>query len=415
LVLSGGGARGAYEAGVISFLRDDLEPRLGRPLRLELLCGTSVGAVTACALAANADRPWSQGAELVKLWSQLSLKQVLRFGVMDLVRTVREQGGGGLANPEGMRELMRSIDWRGIGRNLRGGHLDAISISATRVSDGRTEVFAQGADPASPLWLENPHFEARRARIGPRHALASAAMPVLFRPVELGGDLYLDGGLRMNVPVSPALRLGAQRVVVISMQPQAPRPLLAPAPLRLRPTAVFLAGKAINSLLQDRIDQDVENMRRINSIIEEGFEAFGADFTRSMNRALDAYRTFPLRYVRNILVRPSKDLGAIAAQCVRSRDFLRRHPQVPGLFLSMLGGHASQDSADLASYLLFDPGFAEELIALGRSDARAHEEAWARFFDDTPCCDAEAAELDRAAFSASRARPSAIPSVPEIG
>lgn len=405
LVLSGGGARGAYEAGVISFLRNELEPRLGRPLRLDILCGTSVGALTACALAATADRPSRQGLELVKFWSSLSLKQVLRFGVSDFVRTLREQGGGGLANPEGMRALLGSIAWRNIGRNIRDGLLEALSICATRVSDGRTTLFVQQQKPLGPVWLDNPHFESIRARIGPRHVLASAAMPVLFTPVEMGGELYLDGGLRMNVPVSPALRLGAQRVVVISLQPQGSRVRVVP-PLPVRPTALFLAGKAINSLLQDRLDQDVENMRRINSIIEEGYAAFGAEFTHSMNRALDAHRTTPLRYVRNMSVRPSRDLGVIAAQCVRSRDFLRRHPLVPGLVLSLLGGHASQDSADLASYLLFDPGFAEELIALGRSDARAHEDEWARFFDDTPLCDAEAAELDRAAFT-SRSAPSA--------
>ncbi len=398
LVLSGGGARGAYEAGVISFLRNDLEPRVGRPLRLDILCGTSVGALTACSLAATADRPSRQGLELVKFWSKVSLKQVLRFGVTDLVRTFRQQGGGGLANPEGMRELLFAIEWKRIGRNIRKGLLEALSICATRVSDGRTTLFVQQERALGPVWVDNPHFEAMRARIGPRHALASAAMPVLFTPVALGGQLYLDGGLRMNVPVSPALRLGAQRVVVISLQPQAARVRVVPA-MPVRPTALFLAGKAINSLLQDRLDQDVENMRRINSIIEEGSDAFGADFTHSMNRALDAYRTFPLRYVRNMVVRPSRDLGVIAAQCVRSHDFLLRHPQVSGLFLSLLGGHASQDSADLASYLLFDPDFTEELIELGRSDARAHEDEWARFFDDTPICDAEEAELDRAAFT----------------
>jgi NTE family protein len=400
LVLSGGGARGAYEAGVVAYLRDELEPRLGRPIRIDLLCGTSVGAVTACAMASRADAPRSQGAELARLWERLLLKDVLRFGVGDLVRTLREAGGGGLANPEGLRSLLSSINWRSIGRNIRAGHLEGLSLSATRVSDGRTVLFAQQSVHTAPLWLENPHFEAVSARIGPRHALASAAMPVLFRPIGLEGSLYLDGGLRMMVPVSPALRMGAQRVAVISLQPHALRER-GVTPVPVRPTAVFLAGKAINSLIQDRLDQDVENMRRINSIIEEGFETFGADFTRSMNRAIDAHRTFPLRYVRNLLLRPSKDLGAIAAQCVRSRDFLRRHPQVPGLFLSLLGGHDSQDSADLASYLLFDPAFAAELMALGRTDARAREEEWARFFDDTPLCDAEAAELERAEFNAS--------------
>lgn len=411
LVLSGGGARGAYEAGVIAYLRDELEPRLGRPIRLDVLCGTSVGAVTACAMASRADVPRSQGAELARFWERLSLDDVLRFGVGDFVRTLKEAGGGGIANPEGLRALLTSIDWRSIGRNLRAGHLEALSLCATRVSDGRTALFVQQAVHTPALWLENPHFEAMSARIGPRHALASAAMPVLFRPIGLGGSLYLDGGLRMNVPVSPALRMGAQRVAVISLQPQPARKRWVPR-MPVRPSAVFLAGKAINSLLQDRLDQDVENMRRINDIIEEGFETFGADFTRSMNRAIDAYRTFPLRYVRNLLLRPSQDLGAIAAQCVRSRAFLRRHPRLPGLFLALLGGHDSQDSADLASYLLFDPSFASELMALGKADARAREAEWARFFDDTPLCDAEAAELERAAFNA---RSPATLSVRETG
>jgi NTE family protein len=414
LVLSGGGARGAYEAGVVSFLRDELEPHLGRPLRLDILCGTSVGAITACALAASAARPSRQGVELAEFWSRLSLKQVLKFGVTDVARTLWELGGGGLANPDGMREVLRSLDWKQIGRNIRGGLLDALSICATRVSDGRTALFIQERDPARPLWLENPHFEVVKARVGPRHALASAAMPVLFTPVEINHELYLDGGLRMNVPVSPALRLGAQRVAVISLAPMQPFARTSPAE-PLRPTAAFLAGKAMNSLLQDRLDQDVENMRRLNSIIAAGYGTFGAEFTRSMNSALASHRTSPMRYVRNLLARPSRDLGTIAARCVRQRDFLLRHPQVPGVFLSLLAGHESEESADLASYLLFDPGFAEELISLGRADARSHEAEWARFFDDTPMCDAEAAELDRAHFTTSRPGTSPTPAARGTG
>jgi NTE family protein len=400
LVLSGGGARGAYEAGVISFLRDDLEPRIG-PLHLDVLCGTSVGAITACALAASADRPQRQGVELREFWAKLSLKQVLQFGVTDLARTVWELGGGGLANPDGMRAVLKAIGWKHIGRNLRAGVFDALSVCATRVSDGRTALFIQQSGPPQPLWLENPHFEVVRTRIGPRHALASAAMPVLFAPVEIGRQLYLDGGLRMNVPVSPALRLGAQRVAVVSLQPMQAHERSAPSE-PLRPTGTFLAGKAMNSLLQDRLDQDVENLRRINSIVDAGFGRFGPDFTKFMNEALISHRTAPLRYVRNLLMRPSRDLGVIAARCLRSPEFLLRHPRIQGLLLALLAGHESEDSADLASYLLFDPTFADELISLGRADARSHEDEWARFFDDTPVCDAEAAELDRAAFTASR-------------
>ena len=395
LVLSGGGARGAYEAGVVSFLREELEPRLGRPLRLDILCGTSVGAITACAMAAGAATPARQGVELREFWSRLSIKTVLQFGVADVVRTIWELGGGGLANPEGMRTMLLAIDWKAIGRNLRTGHLEALSVCATRVSNGRTAVFVQQAEPQRPLWIENPHFEVVKTRIGPRHALASAAMPVLFAPVEIEGQLYLDGGLRMNVPLSPALRLGAQRVAVISLQPMQHFAVGAPQE-PLRPTATFLAGKAMNSLLQDRLEQDVDNLRRVNALIEAGYDSFGPRFTGAMNDSLASHRTAPMRYVRNLLLRPSRDLGALAGRFARDRGFLRRHPQVPALLVALLAGQESEESADLASYLLFDAGFAEELISLGRADARSHEAEWARFFDDTPSCEAEAVELARA-------------------
>lgn len=393
LVLSGGGARGAYEAGIVAFLREELEPRLGRPLRLDILCGTSVGAITACALAAAAARPSRQGAELAQLWSQLSLKKVLKFGVTDVARSIWELGGGGLANPKGMREVMRCIDWRAIGRNIRGGLLEALVVSATRVSNGRTALFLQRAT-GGPLWLESPQFEVVRCRIGPRHAMASAAIPVLFAPSEIKHQLYLDGGLRINVPLSPALRLGAQRVAVISLQPAQPEALTAPSE-PLMATALFLAGKAMNSLLQDRLEQDIENLRRLNGLIEAGHDCFGSDFASEMSSALALRRATPIRYVRNLVARPSRDIGAIAARMVRSPSFLRRHPQIQALFLALLAGHEAQHSADFASYLLFEPEFAEELISLGRADARSHQEEWARFFDDTPVCDAERDELER--------------------
>ncbi|HEY0880036.1 MAG TPA: hypothetical protein VGD87_00835, partial [Archangium sp.] len=163
----------------------------------------------------------------------------------------------------------------------------------------------------------------------------------------------------------------------------------------LLPTAAFLAGKAMNSLLQDRIDQDVENLRRINALIEAGYDAFGRPFSPAMNAALARHQHAPVRYVRNMLVRPSRDIGAIANRFLHDRGFFRRHRRLPAKILSLIAGRESESGADLASYLLFDPNFAEELIALGRADARRLTEQWARFFDDTPLNDAEAAELTR--------------------
>lgn len=389
LVLSGGGARGAYEAGVICFLREELEPRLGRPLRFDIVCGTSVGAITACALVSTAASPATQGQELVRLWSRISIEEILEFGLSDLARSLWVLGDGGLANPAGIRAVMSGINWRAIGHNIRNGLVLALSVSATRVSTGRTALFVQQAPLSPPLWLDDPHFEMVKTRIGPRHALASSAIPVLFAPVEIDNQLYVDGGLSMTSPLSPTLKLGADRVAVISLHseeyPQTPAET-APAP-----TVTFLAGKAMNALLQDRLEQDVESLRRINAIVEAGNDSFGPQFTGLINAKLGARHGTPLRYVRNILARPSRDLGAIANRFAASREFRERHrrPGLPSRILALLAGRESEDSADLASYLLFDPGFAEELISLGRADARTHEDEWARFFDDTPVSDAE--------------------------
>lgn len=393
-MLSGGGARGAYEAGVISYLREELEPRLARPLRLDILCGTSVGALTACALAATADRPATQGRVLRELWGRLTIEQLLHFGVRDLARTALELGGGGLVDPRGLRRLVLSLDWRGIGRNFRAGRLEALSLAATRVSDGRTALFVQQRRDGPQGWFENPHFDVQRTRVGPRHALASAAMPLIFAPVEIGGRLYLDGGLRLLVPLSPALRLGAQRVVVVALQPLQLHGRGAPEE-PLLPTAAFLAGKAMNALLQDRLDQDVETLRRVNALVEAGYEAYGDGFAPELNGALARHQGAPVRFVRELVVRPSRDLGAIASRALQDAGFARRHGRVVALLVSLLAGGGSESAADLASYLLFDREFAGELIALGRADGRSQEEAWARFFDDTPLHDAEAAELAR--------------------
>lgn len=388
LVLSGGGARGAYEAGVVAFLREELEPQLGRPVSIDILCGTSVGAITACALAATAECPEQQGKLLRALWMKSSLQTVLQFGVSDLARSLWELGGGGLANPDGMRRVLRGIGWRAIGTNIAEGRVKALSIAATRVADGKTVLFVRQAPPAAPLWLENTHFEVVKTRIGPRHALASAAIPVLFAPVEIRQQLYLDGGLRMNVPLSPALRLGAQRVAVISLQPTQSFAVTAPDE-PFRPTAAFLAGKAMNSLLQDRLERDVENLRRFNAIIESGVQSFGPRFMATLNDALSSHRNAPLRFVRSIVQRPSRDLGVIASRYIQSSSFRKKHAHMHAALLRLLAGQESEDSADLASYLLFDPGYAEELIALGRADAKAKQEDWAKFFDDAPASDAE--------------------------
>ncbi|HYO57708.1 patatin-like phospholipase family protein [Archangium sp.] len=420
LVLGGGAARGAYEAGVLSYLREELEPELGRELRLDILAGTSVGAIHACYLAATSDQPAQQGRGMRAYWTGMKVEEVLRVGVGDIFRVLREALGkpaphprdlqyGGLVDPRGLRAIVsRGIPWLGIGRNVRKGHVEALAVSTTHVGSGRASVFVQRRGGGIPPWGNDPSYQAEAARITPLHALASAAIPVVFPAVRLRGELHVDGGLRQNVPLSPALRLGAQRVIVISLRHEA---------LRARKlqgmqgctehereqavaTAPFLAGKMLNTLMMDRTDQDLGRLRRLNAILEAGTVAYGRDFARTLSGVLGHHRSQPLRYVRELLVRPSKDIGALASEYVRTPEFRRRSNGLAHKAILRLVDRDAAHEADLASYLLFDGGFADILIELGRQDARALREEWLRFWSDEPQTVAEMATMPPAANAA---------------
>jgi len=415
IVLGGGGARGAYEAGVISYLREELEPQLGRNIKLDIITGTSVGAIHACFLAATSEQPASQGRRLTNHWTSTQIDNLLEFGVSDIWRLIRESVGrpnhhlnvrqGGLANPEGLRKLVcGTIPWLNIGRNLRHGHFEALAVSATHVATGRTLAFVQRRGGQLPAWGNDPNYRAELARLSPKYALASAAIPILFPAVWLDGQLYVDGGLRLNVPLSPALRLGAERVIVVSLKPNQGPAARADADERalelnhahVAPTAPFLFGKTLNALLLDRTQQDYGQLARINDLLEAGTQAYGAEFARVLNGALSPHRNQPVRYVRPLRVCPSRDLGTLAVEYAGSPDFQRRRNGL-GLARRTILKVVEQEGfqgADLASYLLFDGGFAATLIDLGRRDARALEPEWIRFCDEAPSCAAEAAQRE---------------------
>ena len=411
LVLGGGGARGAYEVGVLSYLREELEPELGRELKLDILAGTSVGAIHACFLAATSHEPRLQSRGLRAYWTGMKVEEVLRCGMGDILRLVREALGkpadhpkdiqyGGLVDPRGLRTIVsRGIPWLGIGRNLRKGHLEALAVSTTHVGSGRATVFVQRRDGSIPSWGNDPSYQAEATRIGPNHALASAAIPVVFPAVRLKGELHVDGGLRLNVPLSPALRLGARRVIVVSLRHEAvrarkPEPVQGSAEWEREQafaTAPFLVGKMLNTLLMDRTDQDLGRLRRLNAILEAGTLAYGPGFAQTLGAALEPHRSQPLRYVRELLVRPSKDIGALAAEYVRTPEFRRRSQGLAHKTILRLVEREAAHEADLASYLLFDGGFSDLLIELGRQDARALHDEWLRFWSDEPQCVSEMA------------------------
>src|SRR6266849_2308507 len=235
LIMSGGGARGAYEAGVLSWVLDDLPRRLGRPVRFQILTGTSVGAIHACYVAATFGRP-DAGKGLIDIWHSLRVGGVYNVGVSDMVGIpLRLLGfrGRKTAPPEGaiperltglldtlpLERLVReSIPWANLRYLVETGEIEAVAVAATEISSGKSVVWVDNREGIVRYWARDPFVIARPAKLSPAHALASAAIPFLFPAPRIDGAYFCDGGLRLNTPLSPALRLGADRLLIVGLR-----------------------------------------------------------------------------------------------------------------------------------------------------------------------------------------------------
>ena len=387
MILSGGGARGAYEVGVLWYVFDELARLCGEPPRVDILSGTSVGAINACFLAAHLLDPMLGLRRLVDLWTELEITRVLGFGFRQVVGLPRIALGGGreghgLFDVRPMASLVqREISWRAVARSLRKRHLHALSVSTTEVSTGRTVVFMQTApDVEIPPPPPRTHF--RPDHIGPEHALASAAIPLLFPAVRIDDELYLDGGLRQNTPIAPALRLGATHVFVTgsSREVKGSNAVEGVENQVTAPGAAFLLGKVLNAFLLDHVDVDLELLSRLNNVLVDGAKGFGPDFVKTMSERAIERGGVPYRYVHACVVRPSEDLGRLASEHVR-RGRYRGDPLLTKRLFALLDLGAGAE-ADLASYLLFDGTYCRQLIELGRADARARRDELLAFFAD---------------------------------
>ncbi len=400
LILAGGAARGAYEVGVVMYILTEVAKEIGRPVPFDVLCGTSVGAINACTLAAHADEPVRRGEILVRQWTGLRLDQVAKpsrgefIGLLTgLVGRKRSAPGpgemrrGGLLDPRGIETIVRrAIVPDGIRRNLESGIIKALTVSTTDVASGRTVIFLQRREQGLPQWSRDPTVSVRAVQITPEHALASAAVPLLFPAVRIDGEFYCDGGLRQNVPLSPARRLGADGLIVVNprfIPPEPPTEDVKRENEREYPGPFFLFGKALNALLLDRIDADIDRLQRINFILEAGMRRFGSDFVEEINKELgDQGRVRGLKRLRIVHIRASQDIGAMAATFARSPEFSKRTSGMIGKIIRRISEWEGAGEADLLSYILFDGEFSARLIDLGRSDARARHAELCAFFEE---------------------------------
>jgi len=217
--------------------------------------------------------------------------------------------------------------------------------------------------------------------MGPEHAIASAALPILFPAVCVGERFYCDGGLRQNTPLSPALRLGADKVLVIGLRHKPPVEETAEESMPF-PGAAFLVGKILNAFLLDHIDYDLDRLRRFNAVIEAVRSADSTVDHKRFDEVVTKMRGAPYRTIGEYMIRPSVDLGQVAAQIARTGKF-KGQGGGPGIqMLRRLATARGADEADLLSYILFDGLYAAEVARIGYEDGRLHHEQLAKFLAD---------------------------------
>ena len=360
IVLDGGGARAAYQVGLLRWIAR------GYPdLRLRVLTGVSAGAINAVFLASHRGPLSAAVDDLSKIWASLTIDQVFRVDTGSLLGNLWHwglrlvSGGGTIAPPlTGLVDttpLRRTLDTAfalaadgeiaGIGGNLNAGRLAALAVVTSSYTTGRSVAWVQGRDIED--W-ERPFRHSRQTRMTVDHVMASTALPLLFPAVKLENAWYGDGGIRLTAPLAAAVHLGASRILAFSTRYRGSRTETERPQVRRYPPPMQIAGQLLNAIFLDDHDRDALNLARINSLIED----------------LPPEKRRGLRVVDLVLIRPSQDIGRLAA------DY---EVHLPRLFRHLLrsAGARQTSSPDLLSLLMFDPDYLKALMAIGEADAEA--------------------------------------------
>lgn len=370
LVLGGGGARAAYQAGALRYLAREF-PEIGFPI----MTGVSAGAINVAHLASTPGDSFEDSiVELGELWRKVRTENIFRVESSFFLKNVLQWGtrlvAGGRAGSLSTRGLVDTTPLRtflrahlhtvggvlkDVEENLESGDLRAVALMTTNYSTGRSVTWVQGETLAQ--W-ERPYRTSRHTALSVDHVMASASLPLFFPAVQIRHSWYGDGGIRQIAPLSPAIHLGARRIVTISTRYQPTQEEAEHDVIRGYPSPAHIGGVLMGSIFLDTLDRDVENVERINRLLREvpGNEHEGM---------------YPIDL---LVLRPSRDLAALSTQY---------EPELPSIFRYMLRGLGTHESEspEWLSMLMFDPHYIRRLLELGEHDAAARRDEIEEFLE----------------------------------
>jgi NTE family protein len=369
LVLTGGGARAAYQVGVVKAVRD----LLGNPVKnpFPILCGTSAGAINAASLAAFADNFSRAVTNLLEVWEHMRCDHVYRTDLPSILKTgarwlsslmlVSRNNPVSLLDNAPLRDMLeKSLPFERIQAHIDAGALYAVCVTASGYTSGQSVSFFQGGSGLEG-WERNQRIGAG-VMLKLDYLMASSALPFIFPAVKVHREYFGDGSMRQIAPVSPALHLGADRVLIVGTG----RQMLEQARARssIYPSLAQIAGHALNSIFLDSLAVDIERLERINRTV------------RMIPTERLEGSSLRLRPVRVLFITPSQPIERIAARFVHDLPRSVR-------FILRPTGALSRAGSNLASYLLFEESFCRALIDLGYQDTLAREAEVRDFFSGT--------------------------------